>query len=99
MDIRTSILVSFIFLISGALLGWVVSRYFYLQASEELMTESIKLRNYSRLILESLEQAGLVKLVRVESGEITGIQFTIKPSVSYHRRTPDEKVNVELNQM
>jgi hypothetical protein len=99
MDIRTSILVSFIFLISGSLLGWVVSRYFYLQASEELMTESIKLRNYSRLILESLEQSGLVKLVRGESGEITGIQFTIKPSDSYHGQISDENVNVELNQI
>jgi broad-specificity NMP kinase len=93
MEVGISILVSFIFLISGAILGWVVSRYYYLRASEELITESMKLRNYSRLILESLEQAGLVKLVRGESREITGIQFNLKIDNAVHGQTVE---NVDL---
>jgi hypothetical protein len=48
----------------GSLITWLVARYDYKKAGDELREEARRLREQTQLILTALEQAGLVELQR-----------------------------------
>ena len=56
----------------GAVITWYVARRYYIQAAIDLEEETKVLRNLLRITLTALEDAKMVKLVRDESGQITG---------------------------
>jgi hypothetical protein len=57
----------------GAMVTWLVARAYYVRASRDLEKAAADLRRLTAKVLVGLEEAGLVQLVRNESGEITGI--------------------------
>lgn len=59
--------------IIGAIITWLVTRSYYIKASNELKNESAELRRLSKLLLRGFENAGLIELNRNNTGEITGI--------------------------
>jgi hypothetical protein len=59
-----------IFLVVGALIGFLVALFFYIRSSRDLKKEASDLRKHSTLILRGLENAGHIKLNRDEKGNI-----------------------------
>ena len=102
MDALTIIvLVILIFFTSGIIFGWLIARYFYLQASEgierscaELKEEAIRLRIYNTMTLTALENTGVVELIRDDSGDVTGLKRIIKSPASKVGFTSDDVPNV-----
>jgi hypothetical protein len=60
-------------IIIGGVITLLISRWYYIKASEDLRLESAALRSKVDIVLRALEEYGIVKLVRDKSGEITGI--------------------------
>jgi hypothetical protein len=56
----------------GGLITWYVSRFYYKKSAAELMDEAVRLRHLSIMMLNAMEDAGLVKLNRGQSGEPLG---------------------------
>src|SRR5438105_3180711 len=56
----------------GAFITWHFSRRYYRKATVDLVNEASKLRHLNTIMLNAMEDAGLVKLNRNEKGEIVG---------------------------
>ena len=67
-----NILTNFIAVLLGGLVTWYFSRSYYRKAGADLVNEAAKLRHLSSIMLHAMEDAGLVKLIRDEMGEIVG---------------------------
>jgi len=66
--------------LSGGVITWLVSRFYYTKAGDELkqeaaklMQEAIELDRLTNLVLHGLENADIVELVKDASGKPTGI--------------------------
>jgi hypothetical protein len=56
----------------GGLITWYFSRLYYRKAGNELRDEAARLRHLSNIMLNAMEDAGLVKLNRDQLREIKG---------------------------
>ena len=63
--------------LGGCLVTWLVAHHYYRRGGDELRQEAERLRHLSTLILRALEDSGLAKLAKDESGEITGLRFEL----------------------
>jgi hypothetical protein len=61
----------------GALVTWVVARYYYRQAAKDLAEEAAKFRQILDGTVESFEQSGWVRLNRDVQGRITRMTPTL----------------------
>lgn len=59
-------------LLFGGLITWYFSRLYYKKSGDEMATEAARLRHLSTVMLNAMEDAGIVKLNRAQSGEIIG---------------------------
>jgi hypothetical protein len=59
-------------IVLGSLSNWYFSRLYYKKSGDQLIEEAARLRHLSTLMLNAMEDAGLVKLNRGQSGEIRG---------------------------
>jgi hypothetical protein len=60
--------------IIGGLITWLVSKYYYVKAGDQLISESQKLKLTSDLILYKLQYPDTpTQLKRNENGEVTGL--------------------------
>ena len=69
---------TFISVLAGGAITFLVSLFLYLRASEELRAESRELRRLTGLILDALDNANLASVVRDKQGNVQGIRFTLK---------------------
>ena len=76
----------------GGLVTWLVAWWYYRRAAQELRIEAGEIRHLNTVILGSLENAGLAKLTRDDSGRITG--FTV--SLSGVSRAPAPRATGNL---
>lgn len=60
------------FTFAGALLGGLITWFYYKRSGDELAKEAARLRHLSTVMLNAMEDAGLVKLNRDQSSEIKG---------------------------
>lgn len=60
------------FMLGGILFGGLITWFYYKRSGDELAKEAARLRHLSTIMLNAMEDAGLVKLNRAESGEIKG---------------------------
>jgi hypothetical protein len=60
------------FSFAGVLLGGLITWFYYKRSGDELAKEAARLRHLSTVMLNAMEDAGLVKLNRDQSGEIKG---------------------------
>lgn len=67
-----NLLMNFGALLLGGLISWYFSRLYYKKSGDELRDEAARLRHLSHIMLNAMEDAGLVKLNRDQSGEIKG---------------------------
>jgi hypothetical protein len=58
--------------LGAIILGGLITRFYYKKAGDELAKEAARLRHLSSVMLNAMEDSGLVKLNRAESGEIVG---------------------------
>jgi Tfp pilus assembly protein PilW len=70
-----TIIVAVVSIVVGSLITWLVSRAYYLRASEDLTKEASNLRQLTELMLRGMEAAGWVKFNRDSNGKPTGIIF------------------------
>lgn len=64
----------------GALVTWIVARFYYKRAGDELHKEAEALRHETSTILSWLEHSDTVKeLIRDEDGAVAGIAFFGEP--------------------
>ena len=56
----------------GGLITWYFSRFYYRKAGDELRDQAAQLEHLSNIMLNAMEDAGLLKLNRGQSGEIKG---------------------------
>jgi hypothetical protein len=59
-------------LLLGGLITWYFSRLYYKKSGDELRDQAARLQHLSNIMLNAMEDAGLVKLNRGQSGEIKG---------------------------
>jgi type II secretory pathway component PulJ len=74
MDSLTIVTALLSMLVGGAI-TWLVSRSYYLRASEDLTKEANNLRHLTELMLRGMEAAGWVKYNRNAEGKPVGIIF------------------------
>lgn len=65
----------------GSLVTWFFSWRYYAKAGEELQDEAAKLRQLNDLLLRGLENAGLMKVARDESGQPTGLIIELEAHI------------------
>ncbi|MDX6501363.1 MAG: hypothetical protein QOG23_4623 [Blastocatellia bacterium] len=90
-----NVLSNFVAVLLGALITWFFSRRYYTKATVDLVNEASKLRHLNTIMLNAMEDAGLVKLNRNEKGEIVG--RIIEASVVFQGSTTMTG-NLEVNQ-
>jgi len=71
-----------IYLMLGGLITFLVSRYYYKKASEELKRETESLHNNTILILRGLKENGIIDYTEDEYGNPKGLIVTLKVSMS-----------------
>jgi hypothetical protein len=64
--------------IVGGLITWLVSRYFYKRAGDELRIEADRIRKLSNLICRALEQAELAEFKSDKDGGISSLYVNLK---------------------
>jgi type II secretory pathway component PulJ len=69
---------AFFSLILGSAVTWFVTWLYYKRAAAELAQESRELRRLTTLILRALEEAGLVRFTRDQSGAIAGLVLQLR---------------------
>jgi hypothetical protein len=67
-------------IVVGGVITFLVARYYYKKASEELSKEANELRRLNNLMLHGMEYAGWIELQRDKEGNITGFRQTIPVS-------------------
>lgn len=71
---KQTIIATLIGVIAGAVVTFLVSKYYYIKAGKELLAESQKLKQTSDLILYKLQHPDAkTHLKRNEKGEVTGL--------------------------
>lgn len=78
----------------GALITWLVSRYYYIKAGQELKIEATELKKLNTLMLRALEKAGLAKFNRDENGNIKGMIIELASKIEGKIESSD--VNLEI---
>ncbi len=76
----------------GGAITWLVSHYYYRRASQELIKETVQLRQLNNLMLRGMEKAGWIVFNRDEGGNPNGIRFEKSVGGTLHLRgklTPD----------
>jgi len=68
----------------GALITWLVARRYYVHAALDLESETTKIRKLLAIILQSLEDAGMVELNRNSSGQIIGMNYKLSVDSLMH---------------
>jgi hypothetical protein len=89
-------------IVVGGFISFLLSRYYYQRAGEELRAESRELRRLTSLILHGLEEARLIDLsYDEETGEIrdlilTDTFYVLPPETERHtpKPSPDDTVTV-----
>ncbi len=81
--------------VAGALIGWIISFYFYKKSSDELRSEAAELRKLSVIMLNALEDLKMVKLNRDAEGNIIGRHVT--RSMVEHIGPASDSVSAVLN--
>ena len=68
----------FMGLITGGIISFLITKYYYERAGKDLKKEVGKLRQLNIHVLRSMEEAGLIKWNRDSQGKIIGldIKFT-----------------------
>jgi len=87
MNVLTTWLQTLLAIAVGALFTALMARKYYEKAAQELSAETKKLRHLEVTVLRALEEAGLAKLGRDESGNITGL--TLSASITEGARAGD----------
>jgi hypothetical protein len=59
-------------MLGGIVLGGLITWFYYKKSGDELAREAARLRHLSTVMLNAMEDAGLVRLNRGPSGEIGG---------------------------
>ncbi len=67
-----NVLISVVAVLVGAVITWYLSRRYYKKAGADLVKEAAELRHLSTIMLNAMEDGGLVKLNRSETGQIVG---------------------------
>lgn len=70
-----SILWNLVSVAVGAVVTWLVARYFYLQASKELQVEARELKRVSLMTLRFIETQEVAQIVRDDSGAPVALQM------------------------
>jgi len=65
----------------GSVVTWFFSWRYYAKAGKELQEETAKLRQLNELLLRGLENAGLMKVARDESGQPTGLVIELEAHI------------------
>jgi len=65
----------------GSFVSFLVAKRYYLRAAADLRKEAGELRRLNGVILQSLENAGLVRYSRNQSGNITGFVIEVVPAI------------------
>jgi len=76
------LVLNLVFLFVGAAITFLVSRYYYKRASEDLMKKASKLIKKIDLILRAMEEAGAVEWNKDEQGNIIGIVLKLSGSIN-----------------
>ncbi len=87
MDFLT-IIIALLSILVGGLITWLVSRFYYIRASNDLSKEANRLREFTELMLRGMEAAGWVEYNRDDRGNPIGIVF--KGSVEETAHATDE---------
>lgn len=72
-----SIIATVVSLAAGGALTFLVSRHYYLKASEELLLESKRLRDLTNMVIRGLHNAGLVEYTWDEKGNPKGVMIKL----------------------
>ena len=70
-------LIAFFGTLVGAAVTWLVSRFYYLRASEQLETEVTELMKPIKLVLHGLEEGGIVKWTKDSKGNPIAVTLQI----------------------
>jgi hypothetical protein len=73
----SNLMEAFIETVVGGVITFLVSRYYYKKASEELVKEANELRRLNNLMLRGMDYAGWIELQRDKEGNIIGFRQTI----------------------
>ena len=89
------IFLTIISMATGALITWIVSRYYYQKAGRELKEEALELRKLNMLMLRSMEKAGLAKFSRDINGNIIGMTIELSAKIEGKSQTPDVEIGIK----
>ena len=70
---------TFLGVLVGAAVTWLVSWWYYHRAGEELRKEAQELQRLTTMILQAVQQAGIAQVNWHEDGRPKGINITISP--------------------
>ena len=87
MDCLT-IVIALLSILVGGVITWLVSRFYYIRASNALSKEANHLRELTELMLRGMEAAGWVEYNRDDKGNPIGIVF--KGSIEETAHVTDE---------
>jgi len=71
----------------GALITFLVTRRYYIRAALDLESETDKIRKLLGIILQSLEDSGMVELNRNTSGQIIGMNYKLSVDSLMHSQS------------
>ena len=81
----------------GSLITYLVTRRYYIRAALDLESETQKIRKLLGIVLQALEDTGMVKLNRDASGQIIGMTHFLRANIAAHSTTSSP--NVTLNEL
>jgi hypothetical protein len=90
-----SILLTIISMAVGAIITWIVAKYYYEKASNDLKEEAQKLRTLNTLILRALESAGIASFNKDQGGEIKGLIIKLSSNLNSKSRTSDIELKIQ----
>jgi hypothetical protein len=68
-------------IVIGAVITWFFSWLYYAKSGKQLVQEAAKLRQLNELLLRGMENAGLMKIARDESGQPTGLVIELEAHI------------------
>ena len=69
------LILGFVGIITGGIITFLVSRYYYVRAGDDLRKEASELKKQIKWLLLGMEKMGWVKLNRDKEGNIVGYVF------------------------
>jgi Tfp pilus assembly protein PilW len=82
-------------ILAGSIVTFLVSRYYYAKATQDLIIESASLRKLNELMLRAMEQAGFAKFNRDPQGKITGMIISLSANIKGESRTSDAELSIK----